>query len=111
MHLARLGFCVSYDELIKYKQSVVMAEQMSVPCESCSEGTFTQWVADNVDHNTQTLDGHGTFHGMGLIAVTSSNCSKIEIPDTPVPRLKYRLRAADIIAKKRIDIVQYQHST
>ena len=29
---------------------------------------FLQFVADNVDHNTGTIDGHGTFHGMGIIA-------------------------------------------
>ena len=29
---------------------------------------FTQFVGDNVDHNTDTLDGKGTFHGMGIIA-------------------------------------------
>ena len=33
-----------------------------------SEGSCIQYVADNVDHNICTLDGHGTFHGMGIIA-------------------------------------------
>ena len=32
---------------------------------------FLQFMADNIDHNTQTLDGLNTFHGMGMIkAVT-----------------------------------------
>ena len=31
------------------------------------EGTFVQYVADNVDHNIRTLDGHNTFHGMAMI--------------------------------------------
>ena len=35
-------------------------------------GTFTQWVANNVDHNVATLNGEGTFHGMGIIAVLTS---------------------------------------
>jgi len=26
-----------------------------------------QYIADNVDHNIQTIDGKGTFHGMGII--------------------------------------------
>ena len=34
-------------------------------------GTFTQWVADNVDHNEGTLDGKGTVHDMGIIAVST----------------------------------------
>ena len=32
-----------------------------------------QFVADNVDHNTDTLDGKGTFHGMGIIACSILN--------------------------------------
>ena len=31
------------------------------------DGQCLQYVADNVDHNIATLDGHGTFHGMGII--------------------------------------------
>ena len=32
------------------------------------DGAFVQYVTDNVDHNIRTLDGHNTFHGMGMIA-------------------------------------------
>ena len=32
---------------------------------------FMQYVADNVDHNVRTLDGRGTFHGMGIISVST----------------------------------------
>ena len=34
-------------------------------------GEFVQYAADNVDHNIRTLDGHNTFHGMGMIAVVT----------------------------------------
>jgi len=34
-------------------------------------GAFTQWVADNVDHNVASLDGTGSLHGMGIIAVST----------------------------------------
>ena len=34
---------------------------------------FTKFVADNVNHNTDTLDGKGTFHGMGIIACSILN--------------------------------------
>ncbi|KAH3852469.1 hypothetical protein DPMN_094979 [Dreissena polymorpha] len=30
------------------------------------------FAADNVDHNIVTLDGKGTFHGMGIIASITS---------------------------------------
>ena len=31
-------------------------------------GSYVQNSADNVDHNSRTLDGKNTFHGMGIIA-------------------------------------------
>ena len=33
-----------------------------------NENSFVQNIADNADHDTCTLDGHGTFHGMAIIA-------------------------------------------
>ena len=30
-------------------------------------GSFTQWIADNVDHNSQTIDGKHTFHGIEIV--------------------------------------------
>ena len=49
--LHRLGFCSSYQNVQKYQ--------------------FLQFMADNIDHNTQTLDGLNTFHNMWMIkAVT-----------------------------------------
>ena len=35
-------------------------------------GTFSQHVADNVDHNLCTLDGKNTFHGMGIIRIATT---------------------------------------
>ena len=32
---------------------------------------FTQFVADNIDHNVRTLDGNNTFHSMDVIAATT----------------------------------------
>ena len=31
---------------------------------------FSQWVADNVDHNSITIDGLGTMHVMGIVMAT-----------------------------------------
>jgi hypothetical protein len=30
--------------------------------------SVVQYVADNADHSLRTIDGMGTFHGMGIIA-------------------------------------------
>jgi hypothetical protein len=38
-------------------------------------------MANNVDHNIDTLDGNGTFHGMGIVAaVTPSDPIKKKFP-------------------------------
>jgi len=35
---------------------------------------FTQWSGDNMNHNLCTLDGQNTFHGMGIVSM-STPCS------------------------------------
>ena len=59
--------------MAKFKQEVVANQNMDdVIKDMPSPETFTQWAADNVDHNFRTLDGTGTFHGMDIIAKSSS---------------------------------------
>lgn len=38
-----------------------------------SQNLVTKYVADNVDHNLCTINGKGTFHGMGMISIGSSS--------------------------------------
>ena len=69
--LSRLGFSISYDEVTRYKHSVIQSENGDNLLAEYLPGAFTQWVADNVDHNLATLDGQESFHGMGIIAVST----------------------------------------
>lgn len=97
-----LGFSVSYDEVQKYIHSSVMDErnQCVVP-----SGHFSQWVADNVDHNIATIDGHNTFHGMGVIMCASGAYSNTSSLLTgKIKRLKSRPLAHDIIKKAKIPL-------
>lgn len=66
--LSRLGFSVTPDEVNRLKQSVVQAEDIEMP--GSHPQFFTQWSADNVDHNVNTLNGLGSFHGMGIISMS-----------------------------------------
>lgn len=66
--LAIWWFSVSLDEVQQYFQSIMQSTDGWHP-EECREATFTQFVADNVDHNIRTVDGLETFHGMSIIAV------------------------------------------
>lgn len=58
--LHSLGCSVSYSEICKYEASVTINTSSEV-----HDDGFVQFVFDNADHNTRTVDGHGTFHVMG----------------------------------------------
>ena len=64
-----LGLCCSYAEVQKYERAA--ANTLSVDIPGFASGHFVQFVAGNVDHNSRTLDGMNTFHGMGIIAAVS----------------------------------------
>ena len=53
---SRWGFSISYDEVNRYKQSVIQSESLEGLLTEYFPGTFTQWVADNVVHNVATLE-------------------------------------------------------
>ncbi|WAR07353.1 LOW QUALITY PROTEIN: hypothetical protein MAR_017311, partial [Mya arenaria] len=68
--------------------------------------SYTKFVADNVDHNACTLDGHGTFHGMGIIACTSPGSDvKMPIPIKEIP-----LEEILELGKIRIKFVSHSNS-
>ena len=75
--LHKLGFCESYDQVLKFKQAVVINESIDDLLQN-DEG-FTTFVVDNVDHNIATLDGSGTFHGMGAITVIMKKEQRREV--------------------------------
>lgn len=58
------GLCLSYDEVLLFKASAAKHQSESF---SNLQGSFCHVIADNVDHNTITIDGRGTYHGMGLM--------------------------------------------
>ena len=62
-------FCSSYSEVQKYERCATLNQGLDIP--GFFPGQFVQYVADNVDHDIRTLDGSGTFHGMGIIAVVT----------------------------------------
>lgn len=94
--LSHLGFSVSYTEVRKFELSA--AHQQGIDLPPVSEVDTIQFVADNVDHNTVTLDGHNTFHGMGIIAVLTPG----KFQRNKIPRRDVKLK--DIISAGRIRI-------
>ena len=102
--LNRLGFSISYDEVTRYKQSVVNNESINDFIKSNLSGSFSQWSADNVDHNVCTIDGKGTLHGMGLVVSTTPGASIQGL--APIPRQKTR-SADDLVIGSGFPILNY----
>ena len=69
--LNHLGFASSYSEVQRYEACAAASAVRVADNVSLGKDEFMQYVADNVDHNVRTLDGHGTFHGMGILAGTT----------------------------------------
>jgi hypothetical protein len=95
-------FCCSYTDIQKFERSAATTQGTDIP--GCTPETFIQYVADNVDHNVRSLDGQGTFHGMGIIATVTPGTSGSSIPIT-----RKTVTADDIAAAGRIDIHVYHN--
>ena len=66
-------------------------------------GHFVQYMADNIDHNTGTLDGLNIFHGMGIIGVISPSFeSKL------VVKRRTDIAQTEVIKEAKIKINAYQ---
>ena len=98
--LYSLGFSSSDNEVLTFEMNAAVSKNST---ECSSEGHFIQYMADNIDHNTATLDGLKTFHGMGIMsAVTPAVSSKL------VVRRRTDIKAEEIIEKAKIDIKYYR---
>ena len=73
------------------------------PTTSVTGGRFVQYIADNVDHNIQTLDGHGAFHGMGMVAAIAPAQS------TPIVVPRKNVATKYILDSGHIAIHQYNY--
>ena len=105
--LSMLGFSITYDEVKRYKQSVIQSESLENLLTEYPQGTFTQWVVDNVDHNVATLNGEGTFHGMGIIAVSSSKDKTQLVKKSCVISRQQRLKVSELVNDKGVSTIQY----
>ena len=93
--LHHLGFCCSYEEVHRFERNAAKFYGANIPDLSTQ---FVQYAADNVDHNIRTLDGLGTFHGMGMIATITPGITSRKT----IPRLK--ATSLDVAAVGRVDV-------
>jgi hypothetical protein len=93
------GFSCSYSEVKMFERSASVAQGTQIP--NLTPNTFVQYSGDNVDHNVRSLDGKGTFHGMGIIAmVTPGTKSGRRIP-------RVQVTSEDIASVGQIQIHQF----
>lgn len=96
--LNRHGFSCGYKEIQNFERSAAVTQSLDL---GLAPGSAMQFIADNADHNTQTLDGHGTFHGMAILAaITPEVKTKKTIPK--------RKTSNDEILVSKIDIRFYR---
>ena len=84
--LNRLVLCIRPDEVTPFKHSIIQNENIDevvVP----NPDLFIQYVADNTYHDTCSLDGKNTHHGLGTIAIATTKngvndpvCNRMSIP-------------------------------
>ena len=60
------------------------------------------FAGDNVDHNILTIDGRGTFHGMGIIAALTPGRKK----DRVIPRRN--ITNLDFSVQSKIPIIEHR---
>ncbi len=113
--LYSLGLCSAYGEVKKFEKcaSVInMLDQYAF-----SDHQFVQFSADNADHNLCTIDGKGTFHGMGMIASSTPASTYLsppierrqvtnkEIMDASQINIKYYNKQCTGLAKMNFEVL------
>ena len=94
--LRKLGFCSSYSEANKYRTNAAAVQGVDLP-EEVSR-SFIQYQADNVDHASRTLDGHGSVHVMGQMATFTPAIKSVR----QIPRLKVDMEVIKRLAQVNI---------
>ena len=107
--LFRLEFSVSYNEVNRFRQAVVQSESIEQLLPETFPGSFSQSVADNVDHNLASIDCCGSFHGMGVMVIsTPTKNSTVRVASqNAIKRIK-TVRSKELVANKGIPIKFYQ---
>ena len=103
--LYQLGFCSSNTAVTRFKLSVMVMEDATHTGVVLPQGTFSQNIPDNEDHNLCTLDRKNTFHGMGIIQGSTNNNGLLH-EEKVIKRIDLQ-RVASVSKNKGITIEKY----
>ena len=81
------------------------ADQLCTDLHDVDIDSFLHFVADNVDHNIDTIDGLNTFHGMGIIACVT-NAKKCRLPAIK----RTTIKSTEIVKTGKFEIKFYNFS-
>lgn len=99
--LNAMGFGSSYSEVQRFEKNAACSVVPDVLGDIDITDTTLLLAADNVDHNIITLDGKGTFHGMGMIGAITPGKKVNQI----IPRR--RMSDLNITELTKIEIKEY----
>ena len=102
--LSKLGFSDSYDEIKRYKQSVISNDD-SLSAVATRKPDFVRWVADNVDHNISNAGRKKHFSRYGDYSCIHWKIMQLSNKDPQ----KKRKSMSEAAAGKAIPIKQYLH--
>ena len=101
-HPSSSWVCCSYQEVQQFERNAAQSHGTDIPNLTTE---FVQYAADNVDHNIRTLDGHDTFHGMGMIAAITPGTRSSQ----PIPRAK--VTSLDVALVGRVQIKYHKEES
>ena len=96
-----MGYCSSYKESLRFERNATVVSDSQLDG-YIGEDSFMKCSGDNVDHNLRTLDGKGTFHGMGMIAAITNGT----FSDKVIPRKV--VSDKDLIIESAVKFVDYR---
>ena len=101
--MAAMGFSFSYSEVQRFEENSAASVAPDVLGGDINAlDAALLFAADNVDHNIITLDGKGTFHGMGIIAdITPGRQTSHTVLRQKIAQLK-------IVDLAQVDIKEYR---
>ena len=101
-NLFALGFCSSFSDVQRFEENAAATAAPDVLGNANMPGSMLLFAADNVDHNIISLDGKGTFHGMGMVAcITPANKVVHKI-------LRRKLSELNITKQTAVEIIEYR---
>ena len=74
-----LAYVAPYHEILKFETAAILHGPLKINFDA-----FFQFIFDNADFNSQTLDGMNTFHTMGGVMCITPQSSVH--PDQVIPR-------------------------